>query len=75
MRWTRATQIGDRQNGGRPDQVLDNGCGMNETDARFAVERHATSKIYSDEDLFRIAHLAFGERLWLPLPQSPTLSC
>ena len=53
------------KNGGKDlIQVLDNGCGMNETDARFAVERHATSKIYSDEDLFRIGTLGFrGEAL------------
>ncbi|MEC8358147.1 MAG: ATP-binding protein, partial [SAR324 cluster bacterium] len=51
-----ATQIQVTVKNGGKDliQVLDNGCGMNETDARFAVERHATSKIYSDEDLFRI---------------------
>ena len=53
------------KNGGKDlIQVLDNGCGMNEADARFAVERHATSKIYSDEDLFRIGTLGFrGEAL------------
>ncbi len=61
-----ATQIQVTVKNGGKDliQVLDNGCGMNETDARFAVERHATSKIYSDEDLFRIGTLGFrGEAL------------
>ncbi|MDE6026951.1 MAG: ATP-binding protein, partial [Muribaculaceae bacterium] len=33
-------------------QVIDNGCGMSETDARMAFERHATSKIRSADDLF-----------------------
>ena len=28
-------------------QVIDNGCGMSETDARMCLERHATSKISS----------------------------
>ena len=61
-----ATQVQVTVKNGGKDliQVLDNGCGMNETDARFAVERHATSKIYSDEDLFRIGTLGFrGEAL------------
>ena len=61
-----ATQIQVTVKNGGKDliQVLNNGCGMNETDARFAVERHATSKIYSDEDLFRIGTLGFrGEAL------------
>ena len=61
-----ATQIQVTVKNGGKDliQVLDNGCGMSETDARFAVERHATSKIYSDEDLFRIGTLGFrGEAL------------
>ena len=31
-------------------QVIDNGKGMNETDARMAFERHATSKIKKAED-------------------------
>lgn len=61
-----ATQIQVTVKNGGKDliQVLDNGCGMNEADARFAVERHATSKIYTDEDLFRIETLGFrGEAL------------
>lgn len=32
-------------------QVIDNGCGMSETDARLSFERHATSKIRRAEDL------------------------
>ena len=35
-------------------QVVDNGRGMSETDARMAFERHATSKIKSAEDLFSL---------------------
>lgn len=34
-------------------QVIDNGTGMSETDARLAFERHATSKIKSADDLLR----------------------
>lgn len=45
-------------------QVVDNGIGMSETDARMAFERHATSKIRSTEDIFRIASKGFrGEAL------------
>ena len=45
-------------------QVIDNGKGMSETDARMAFERHATSKINSIEDLFRIKTMGFrGEAL------------
>ena len=45
-------------------QVIDNGKGMSETDARMAFERHATSKIRSIEDLFRIKTMGFrGEAL------------
>ena len=32
-------------------QVIDNGCGMSETDARMCFERHATSKIRASKDL------------------------
>src|SRR5690606_14707950 len=38
-------------------QVIDNGKGMSETDARMCFERHATSKLASTEDLFRIRTL------------------
>ena len=45
-------------------QVVDNGKGMSETDARMSLERHATSKISSIEDLFRIKTMGFrGEAL------------
>jgi DNA mismatch repair protein MutL len=45
-------------------QVIDNGKGMSETDARMAFERHATSKIRSIDDLFRIKTMGFrGEAL------------
>jgi len=39
--------------------VTDNGSGMDETDALLAFERHATSKIASINDLFRINSLGF----------------
>ncbi|BDG60001.1 DNA mismatch repair endonuclease MutL [Caldinitratiruptor microaerophilus] len=45
-------------------QVVDDGCGMGPDDARLALERHATSKIASAEDLRRIRTLGFrGEAL------------
>lgn len=45
-------------------QVIDNGAGMSETDARMAFERHATSKIRNIDDLFRIRTMGFrGEAL------------
>jgi|WetSurMetagenome_2_1015567.scaffolds.fasta_scaffold04890_5 DNA mismatch repair protein MutL len=45
-------------------QVLDNGCGMSDTDARMSLERHATSKISQADDLFAIRTLGFrGEAL------------
>ena len=45
-------------------QVIDNGCGMSETDARMSIERHATSKIKDAIDLFAIQTLGFrGEAL------------
>ncbi|HSC38245.1 MAG TPA: DNA mismatch repair endonuclease MutL, partial [Chitinophagaceae bacterium] len=45
-------------------QVVDNGKGMSETDARMAFERHATSKIANIDDLFRIRTMGFrGEAL------------
>ena len=45
-------------------QVIDNGQGMSETDARMCFERHATSKIKNIEDLFHIKTMGFrGEAL------------
>ncbi len=45
-------------------QIIDNGCGMSITDARVCFERHATSKINSAEDLFKIKTKGFrGEAL------------
>ena len=45
-------------------QVIDNGCGMSETDARLAFERHATSKIRVADDLFSLHTMGFrGEAL------------
>lgn len=45
-------------------QVTDNGCGMSNTDARMAFERHATSKIRNANDLFSLHTKGFrGEAL------------
>jgi DNA mismatch repair protein MutL len=45
-------------------QVVDNGKGMSETDARMAFERHATSKIKNADDLFSLRTMGFrGEAL------------
>jgi DNA mismatch repair protein MutL len=45
-------------------QVVDNGQGMSETDARMCFERHATSKIRNIDDLFHIRTMGFrGEAL------------
>jgi len=45
-------------------QIIDNGKGMSETDARMSFERHATSKISKAEELFSLRSMGFrGEAL------------
>lgn len=45
-------------------QIIDDGCGMSETDARMCFERHATSKIRSIDDLFSLYTFGFrGEAM------------
>lgn len=45
-------------------QVIDNGCGMSQTDARMCFERHATSKIATIDDLYAIRTMGFrGEAM------------
>ena len=45
-------------------QIIDNGVGMTDTDARLAFERHSTSKIRSADDLFTLTTMGFrGEAL------------
>lgn len=45
-------------------QVIDNGCGMSHNDARMCLERHATSKISSAEDIFKVRTMGFrGEAM------------
>lgn len=53
------------QNAGRTlIQIIDNGCGMSDEDLPLCFERHATSKINSVEDLFKIRTLGFrGEAM------------
>jgi len=45
-------------------QVIDNGCGMSDSDARLCFERHATSKIHKADDLYALHTMGFrGEAL------------
>ena len=45
-------------------QIIDNGCGMSETDARMCFERHATSKLRKADDLNFIHTMGFrGEAM------------
>jgi len=45
--------------GKRMIRIVDDGCGMNREELFLCLERHATSKINSDEDLFRLQTLGF----------------
>lgn len=57
-------QVVTKEAGKNLIQVVDNGCGMTETDARMAFERHATSKIRQADDLFALRTMGFrGEAL------------
>jgi DNA mismatch repair protein MutL len=45
-------------------RVIDNGCGMSDTDARLCFEKHATSKISTADDIFSVTTKGFrGEAL------------
>ena len=60
----KSVQVIVREAGRNLIQIVDDGVGMTETDARMSFERHATSKIRSSDDLFRIRTMGFrGEAL------------
>ena len=61
---SRSITVNYRDGGKTLIQVADDGCGMSETDARMAFERHATSKIRALEDIYHLASFGFrGEAL------------
>ena len=52
-------------------RVADDGCGIDPGELRIAFERHATSKVRAEEDLWRVVTLGFrGEALALLSPAS-----
>src|ERR1700716_1001364 len=56
--------VGGDGGGARRSLARDEGIGMSPDDARLALERHATSKISSDEDLVSVTSYGFrGEAL------------
>lgn len=60
----RSVQVIIRDAGKTLIQIIDDGSGMSETDARMSFERHATSKIRNSDDLFKIKTMGFrGEAL------------
>ncbi|RYZ89943.1 MAG: DNA mismatch repair protein MutL, partial [Proteobacteria bacterium] len=60
----KSVQVIVREAGRNLIQIVDDGLGMTETDARMSFERHATSKIRTSDDLFRIRTMGFrGEAL------------
>lgn len=59
-----AIQVLVKEGGKTFIQIVDNGLGMSEVDARMCFERHATSKLSSADDLFRLYTLGFrGEAM------------
>src|SRR5579862_5168878 len=60
----RSIRIEAESGGKRMIRVIDDGCGMSSDDALLAFERHATSKLRTDDDLLSISTLGFrGEAL------------
>ena len=57
-------KVNFRDGGKELIQIVDDGCGMSAVDARLAFDRHATSKISSIEDVYRLSTFGFrGEAL------------
>lgn len=57
-------KVNFRDGGKELIQIVDDGCGMSALDARMAFDRHATSKIRSVEDIYRLHTFGFrGEAL------------
>ena len=60
----KSVTVNFRQAGLELLQIVDDGCGMSPMDARLAFDRHATSKIKSFEDIYRLSTFGFrGEAL------------